>query len=58
MSDPNPPDELDIEDNKVVRRARAGGCTCTWIWVDDGDGGTNPAVHLPYAVDCAYPPHK
>lgn len=59
MTDPNPPQEpLNIEDNKVVRRARAGNCTCTWVWVADDEGGTNPAVLLPYAVDCAFPGHK
>jgi hypothetical protein len=51
-------DTLNIEDNKVVRRARAGGCTCTWVWVADDEGGTNAAVLLPFALDCAYPPHK
>lgn len=53
MTDPTPPDVLNIEDNKVVRRNRAQGCTCTWIWVDEGGtGGTNPAIDLPYNPSC------
>jgi hypothetical protein len=55
MTSPQPP--LNIEDNKVVRRARAGGCTCTWVWVGDDMDGTNPAPLLPYDQGCAYPPH-
>jgi hypothetical protein len=54
------PDELNIEDNKRVRRARAQGCTCTWIWVGDaqGDGGTEPAVDLPFAATCPLSQHQ
>lgn len=52
MTQPSP-DVLNIEDNKVVRRARAQGCTCTWLWVDGSEpGATEPAIDLPYAVNC------